>query len=77
MFCQPAFTMSISQVHVKSNDFKDNASVAFKSLREDKDFTDVTLACEDGQQVEAHEVVLTASSPFFFNLLKTNKHTQL
>ena len=50
---------------------------AFGDLREDKEFTDVTLACEDGQQVEAHEVVLTASSPFFFNLLKTNKHTQL
>ena len=49
---------------------------AFGDLKEDKEFTDVTLA-EDGQQVEAHEVVLTASSPFFFNLLKTNKHTQL
>ena len=58
-------------------DFKDNVNSAFKKLREDKEFTDVTLACEDGQQVEAHEVVLTASSPFFFNLLKTNKHTQL
>ena len=40
----------------------------------DKDFTDVTLACEDGQQVEAHKVVLVASSPFFLNILKRNKH---
>ena len=37
----------------------------FGKLREGKDFTDVTLACEDGQQVEAHKVVLTSSSPFF------------
>ena len=36
---------------------------AFGDLREDKEFTDVTLACEDGQQVEAHKVVLIASSP--------------
>ena len=43
-------------------DFEDNA---FGKLREGKDFTDVTLACEDGQQVEAHKVVLTSSSPFF------------
>ena len=56
------------------NDFKDNVSSAFGDLREDKDFTDVTLACEDGQQVEAHKVVLVASSPFFLNILKKNKH---
>ena len=35
----------------------------------------MTLACEDGQQVEAHKVVLIASSPFFLNILKRNKHT--
>ena len=34
----------------------------------------MTLACEDGQQVEAHKVVLLSSSPFFLNLLKRNKH---
>ena len=56
------------------NDFKENISSAFGDLREDKDFTDVTLACEDGQQVEAHKVVLIASSPFFLNILKRNKH---
>ena len=31
------------------NDFKDNVSSAFGVLREDKEFTDVTVACEDGQ----------------------------
>ena len=52
------------------NDFRENISSAFGDLRQDKEFTDVTLACEDGQQVEAHKVVLVASSPFFMNLLK-------
>ena len=46
------------------NDFRENVSSAFKDLREDKEFTDVTLACEDGQQVEAHKVVHIAPSPF-------------
>ena len=44
------------------------------SFREDNDFADMTLACEDGQQVEAHKVILAASSPFFQNLLGRNKH---
>ena len=34
----------------------------------------MTLACEDGQQVEAHKVILAASSPFFQKLLGRNKH---
>ena len=57
------------------NDFKENAVNTFGSLREDKDFTDVTLACEDGKQVEAHKVILANSSPFFQNILRKNKHT--
>ena len=47
-------------------DCEDNVWSAFGELREGKDYTDVTLACEDGQQVEAHKVVLTSSSPFFW-----------
>ena len=56
------------------NDFKDNISCSFGELREDKDLTDVTLACEDGKQMEAHKVILAASSPFFKDILKKNKH---
>ena len=53
---------------------KFNVNTAFRDLRKDIDFTDVTLACEDGHQFEAHKVILSASSPFFQNLLKRNKH---
>ena len=59
---------------LKWNDYQDNVNSAFGSLREDNDFADVTLACEDGQQIEAHKVILASSSPFFQNLLKKNKH---
>ena len=52
------------------NHFRKNISSTFGDLREDKEFTDVTMACEDGQQVKAHKVVLIASSPFFLNILR-------
>ena len=58
------------------NDFQENIKSVFGNLREDNDFADVTLACEDGQQVEAHKVILAASSPFFQKLLRRNKHPQ-
>ena len=56
------------------NDFKENVTSAFGSLREDNDFADVTLACEDGTLVETQKVILAASSLFFQNLLRRNKH---
>ena len=56
------------------NDFQDNIKSAFGNFREDNDFADVTLVCNDGQQVEAHKVILAASSPFFKTLLSKNKH---
>ena len=56
------------------NDFRENAISAFGSLKEVNDFADVTLACGDGEQVEAHKVILAASSPFFQNLLRKNVH---
>jgi len=55
------------------NDFEANISGAFRELREDKDFFDITLACDD-EQVEAHKVILSACSPFFRTVLKRNKH---
>ena len=56
------------------NDFKENVTASFAQLRADSDLTDVTLACEDGQQIEAHKVILAASSPLFMDILKRNKH---
>ena len=58
---------------LKWNDFETNVSSAFKDLREEKDFFDVTLACEDSQ-IEAHKVILAACSPFFKKILKQNPH---
>ena len=59
---------------LKWNDFQDNLNSAFEGFRNDQDFVDVTLACEDGVQIETHKVILASSSPFFLDLLKKNKH---
>merc|ERR1712129_57440 len=56
------------------NNFQENIGATFSDLRKDIEFTDVILACEDGQQVEAHKFILAASSPLFKSMLLKNKH---
>merc|ERR1719186_2411349 len=58
---------------LKWNEFEANIGIAFRELREDKDFFDVTLACDD-EQIQAHKVILSACSPFFRKVLKRNRH---
>jgi len=70
----PTMNTEDEKLCLKWNEFQENTISAFGTLRHDKEFADVTLACEDGQQVEAHKVILASSSPFFLNLLKRNKH---
>jgi len=65
--------MSSEKFCLKWNDFEANISGAFKELREDKDFFDVTLACDE-DQINAHKVILSACSPFFRNILRRNPH---
>ena len=67
-------TIMSEKLCLKWNDYQNSINSVFGSLREENDFADVTLACEDGQQIEAHKVTLAAFSPFFQNLLKRNKH---
>jgi len=66
--------MEEQKLNLRWNDFQENAISAFGSLREEIEFADVTLVCEDYSQVEAHKVILASSSPFFKNLLRKNKH---
>nr|CAH7734855.1 unnamed protein product [Callosobruchus chinensis] len=59
------------QFCLRWNNFQANITSQFEALRDDEDFTDVTIAC-DGQRLQAHKVVLSACSPFFKELFKTN-----
>ena len=63
------------KLRLRWNDFQDNVRNVFGHLRNNTDFVDVTLACEDGQQIEVHKVILAASSPFFQRILKRHKHS--
>jgi len=65
--------MATEKFCLRWNDFESNISTAFRELRDDKDFFDVTLACED-EQIQAHKVILSACSPFFRGVLRRNPH---
>ena len=58
----------------KQRDFKENLTSSFGELRDGHDFSDVTLACNDGHEVRAHKVILAASSPFFHAMLRKTKN---
>ena len=59
---------------LKWNDFHANVSNSFKALRSADDFYDVTLVSDDQKQVSAHKIVLSSSSEYFKNVLRSNKH---
>ena len=58
------------------NDFESNISTSFRELREDSEFLDVTLCCDNGVDVvQAHKVILAACSPLFRKILSRQKST--
>ena len=57
------------------NEFETNVRDSFRVLREDH--FDVTLACDDDHQIQAHRIILSAGSQFFSDLFKKTKHTNL
>ena len=60
---------------LKWNDFQMNIASSYQDLHISNDFSDVTLVCEEDQHIEAHRVILSASSPVFKTILKKNNHT--
>ena len=66
--------MSDEKFCLKWDDFYKNITNTFNDLRRDTDFSDVTLVCDEGQQIDAHRIVLAASSQIFSSLLKKNDH---
>ncbi|KAI9585318.1 hypothetical protein GQX74_001165 [Glossina fuscipes] len=59
------------QYALKWNDYQTSMLTSFRHLRDEEDFVDVTLAC-DQRSFTAHKVVLSACSPYFRKLLKAN-----
>ena len=59
---------------LKWSEFESNIRDIFRELREEQDYFDVTLVCDDGEQIEAHKIVLSAGSKFFRDILRKAKH---
>ena len=62
--------MSAEKFCLRWNDFESNISSAFRDLKGDKDFFDVSIVCEGEGVIEAHKVILAACSPLFKSILR-------
>ena len=70
--------MSNNLVANTCNQFEVNAPHSFQRLWNNQDFTDVTLATVDDQQIRAHKVILSSGSSVFQNIfLKHPKQNPL
>merc|ERR1719232_1549636 len=62
---------------LKWDNFESNISSSFRELREDSEFFDVTLCCDNGTDiVQAHKVILAACSPLFRKILSNQNNQQ-
>ena len=66
--------MATSDITISHSATEHKAHDTIRQLWQDQDFTDVTLATADGQQVKAHKVILSSCSPFFKDILVKNPH---
>ena len=65
--------MNSEKFCLKWDDFQKKIGESFMDLKED--FCDVTLASEGNHQIEAHRVILSASSPLLRDMLRKNKNS--
>ncbi len=63
---------SSSLLSLSWEDFPHSVARALRTLQEEEEFVDVTLACH-ARQFNAHKVILSACSPYFRKLLKVRK----
>lgn len=57
-----------TQYNMRWDNFSSHFTSEFGSLRNDEQFVDVTLCCDD-QFIKAHKVILSACSPYFKKIL--------
>ena len=62
------------QFKLKLSNHNRNLSSEIFNLQQDGDFFDVTLVGDDGSHVEAHKIVLSASSESFKTMFKVRNH---
>ena len=57
------------------NSFQKNIASSYKVLREDQEFSDVTLVSADNTKFEAHRVILSSASSFLKSMISGNNHS--
>merc|ERR1719322_456080 len=62
---------------LRLDEFDKNIREYFSSLRKDGRMFDVTLATEDGQQIQAHRIILSAGSKFFSDIFLNSHHSNI
>ena len=62
-----------ASIDLKWSRFQTNFPKTFEHVRASKDFSDVTLACDDEGLVEAHRIILASGSLFFQKLLSAGR----
>ena len=54
---------------LNNTEFETNTATLLRNLYTSNNFTDVTLACEDGKQLRAHKIILSSASAVFDKIL--------
>ena len=67
----------MDKVCVKEDDCDTSIREYFRKLREDQRLFDVTLATDDGKQIQAHRAILCAGSNFFSDILLRSNYTNV
>ena len=62
---------------LKWDDFEKNIRECFRTLRDNQKSFDVTLATDDGHQIQAHKIILTVGSNFFNDILTATHHSNV
>ena len=57
--------------------FEENIRECFKTLRQEQRLFDVTLATDDGQNIKAHKIILSAGSHFFNDIFMKSNHKDM
>ena len=59
---------------LQNSEFAQNHVIYYRELLDYQEMTDITLACDDDSSIEAHKFILSASSPFFRNIIRNSRH---
>ena len=67
--------MSLKSFCISWKDFPSHLGSTFQDLIAERHFADVTLVSDDQKQIQAHRIVLSASSHVLKNILVNNPHS--